>query len=43
MKKICEDIRFYNILYNEPVEFVFDEENVFIKHKDAQKSVTAET
>ena len=43
MKKICEDIRFYNVLYNEPVEFVLDEENVFIKHKETQSFVTSET
>ena len=33
-KNICDEIRFYNILYNKSVEFYFDEEDVYIKHEN---------
>ena len=32
VQNICDEIRFYNILYNQPVEFYFDENEIFIKH-----------
>lgn len=39
IKKICEDIKFYNILFNEHVEFIVDEEDVYIIHNDIDGSV----
>ncbi len=32
IKKICEDIKFYNVLYNEPVDFILDDEDIYIVH-----------
>lgn len=32
IRKICEDIKFYNILNNQPVEFVVKEDSLYIKH-----------
>ena len=32
IKQICEDIRFYNMLYNQRVELIFDEQQMYIVH-----------
>ena len=38
IQKICEDIGFYNVLFNDSVEFVFDENEVYIIPNDIKKN-----
>ena len=40
IKKICEDIKFYNVLYNEPVDFILDDEDIYIVHGKNSKNNT---
>ena len=32
MRKICDDIKFYNILYNQPVDIIMNDEEMYIFH-----------
>lgn len=36
MKQICENIKLYNMIYNEPVDYIFDENDLYIVHNDCK-------